>query len=286
MAVGRIDSNELLQLQILAVDAAANAIVITDRDGMIVWVNRAFTRLTGFTAAEAVGHTPGILKSGEQEPGVYRELWATIRAGHGWRGRLVNRRKDGSVYTEEETMTPVTDDDGVVTHFIAVKQDVTELREVSERLRARDDLFRLLLENALDIITILDVGRDDPLREPVRPADPGLRAARARGPERVRVHARRGRPRAIAVLGRLHATSGGTATLEFRFRHKDGSWRTSRPSARTCSTTRCSPACSSTPATSPSVAGSRTSWPISGRPASRAKSSRTWARSSPVSRTS
>ena len=67
-AVGRIDFNELLQLRLLALDAAANAIVITDRDGLIVWINQAFTDLTGFTADEAVGRTPTILKSGEQEP--------------------------------------------------------------------------------------------------------------------------------------------------------------------------------------------------------------------------
>lgn len=138
MAVGRIDSNELLQLRLLALDATANAIVITDRDGLIVWVNRAFTHLTGFSADEAVGRTPTILKSGEQEPRVYRDLWATIRAGQVWRGRLVNRRKDGSVYTEDETITPVTDADGAITHFIAVKQDVTEYQEVRERLEARD----------------------------------------------------------------------------------------------------------------------------------------------------
>lgn len=79
MAIGRIDSDELLELRLLALDATANAIVITDRDGLIVWANRAFTRLTGFTANEAVGRTPTILRSGEQEPRVYRDLWATIR---------------------------------------------------------------------------------------------------------------------------------------------------------------------------------------------------------------
>ena len=155
--ISKVDSNELLELQVMAVAAAANAIVITDSDGVIVSVNPAFTRLTGFSAAEAIGRTPAILKSGAQDPAMYRELWASIRAGRVWRGRLVNRRKDGSVYTEDQTITPVTSEAGVVTHFIAVKQDVTEFREVYERLQARDDLFRLLLEHALDIITILTV---------------------------------------------------------------------------------------------------------------------------------
>jgi two-component system NtrC family sensor kinase len=225
MATSRIDSNELLQLQLLALDAAANAIVITDRDGLMVSANPAFTRLTGFSADEAIGRTMAILKSGEQDPRVYRELWATIRAGRVWRGRLVNRRKDGSVYTEEQTITPVTGEDGVITHFIAVKQDVTEYREVYERLQARDDLFRLLLENALDIITILDVDGT------IRYESPAVRRILGYEP-----HELEGRSafdfmpdedvqKAVSLLEGFRDASGATATLEFRFRHKDGSWR-------------------------------------------------------------
>jgi PAS domain S-box-containing protein len=226
MAIRKTLSDDLLQLQVMAVDAAANAIVITDRDGIILSVNPAFTRLTGFTAAEAIGHTPGILKSGVQEPGVYHELWATIRAGRGWRGRLVNRRKDGSLYTEEQTVTPVTNDAGAVTHFIAVKQDVTEFREVSERLQAHDDLFRLLLENALDIITILDVDGTIRYESPSVLRILGYEPHELEGRSAFEFMPDEDVQRAIAVLGRLRATSGGTATLEFRFRHKDGSWRT------------------------------------------------------------
>jgi PAS domain S-box-containing protein len=226
MAIRKTLSDDLLQLQVMAADAAANAIVITDRDGIILSVNPAFTRLTGFSAAEAIGHTPGILKSGVQEPGVYRELWATIRAGRGWRGRLVNRRKDGSLYTEEQTVTPVTNDAGAVTHFIAVKQDVTEFREVSERLQARDDLFRLLLENALDIITILDVDGTIRYESPSVLRILGYEPHELEGRSAFEFMPDEDVQRAIAVLGRVRATSEGTATLEFRFRHKDGSWRT------------------------------------------------------------
>lgn len=101
MAISKTFPHDLLQLQVMAVAAAANAIVITDCDGVIVSVNPAFTRLTGFTAEEAIGRTPAILKSGAQAPEMYRDLWTTIQAGRVWRGRLVNRRKDGSLYTEE-----------------------------------------------------------------------------------------------------------------------------------------------------------------------------------------
>jgi len=225
MAIGKIGSNELRQLQVMAVAAAANAIVITDSDGVIVSVNPAFTRLTGFSAEEAIGRTPAILKSGAQDPGMYRELWATIRAGRVWRGRLVNRRKDGSVYTEEQTITPVTGEAGAVTHFIGVKQDVTEFREVYERLQARDDLFRLLLENALDIITILNVDGTIRYESPSVLRILGYEPHELEGRSAFEFMPDEDVQRAVAVLDQLRRAPGETATLEFRFRHKDGSWR-------------------------------------------------------------
>ena len=220
MTISRIDSDELL-----ALDAAANAIVITDCEGVVVLVNPAFTRLTGFTPEEAIGRTPAILKSGVQDPGMYRELWATMRAGRVWRGRLVNRRKDGSVYTEEQTITPVIGAAGVVTHFIAVKQDVTEVREVHERLQARDDLFRLLLGNALDIITILSADGTIRYESPAVLRILGYEPHELEGRSAFDFMPDEDVQRAIVVLEQLRAAPGATATLEFRFRHKDGSWR-------------------------------------------------------------
>jgi len=225
MAISRTVSNELLQLQVMAIAAAANAIVITDHDGVILSVNPAFTRLTGFPADEAIGRTSTILKSGAQDPAMYRDLWATIRAGQVWRGRLVNRRKDGSVYTEEQTITPVTGEAGVVTHFIAVKQDVTEFREVSERLQARDDLFRLLLENALDIITILDTDGTIRYESPAVLRILGYEPHELEGRSAFEFMPDEDVQKAGSLLERLRVASGTTATLEFRFRHKDGSWR-------------------------------------------------------------
>ena len=223
--ISKVDSNELLELQVMAVAAAANAIVITDSDGVIVSVNPAFTRLTGFSAAEAIGRTPAILKSGAQDPAMYRELWASIRAGRVWRGRLVNRRKDGSVYTEDQTITPVTSEAGVVTHFIAVKQDVTEFREVYERLQARDDLFRLLLEHALDIITILSVDGTIRYESPAVLRTLGYEPHELEGRSAFRFMPDEDAQRVAALLEQLRVAPGATATLEFRFRHKDGSWR-------------------------------------------------------------
>jgi len=118
-----------LHLQTQALEAAANAVVITDGRGTILWVNPAFSTLTGYAAKEVVGRTPAMWKSGEQGPAFYRALWSTLSSGRAWRGELVNRRKDGSLYTEEMTLTPVRERGQEVTHFIAIKQDIGERKQ-------------------------------------------------------------------------------------------------------------------------------------------------------------
>ena len=97
-----------LNLQSAALEAAANAIVITDFHGTIVWINDAFTTMTGYSKEEALGNDSRLLKSGEQPESYYAKLWSTISAGKVWQGEIVNRRKDGTLYTEEMTITPVT----------------------------------------------------------------------------------------------------------------------------------------------------------------------------------
>lgn len=113
---------EEIGLRTAALDAAANAVVITDRQGRIIWVNRAFTDLTGYSSSEALQQSPRVLKSGQHAESFYRELWETISAGRIWRGEICNRRKDGTLYTEEMTITPVRASGGEITHFIAIKQ--------------------------------------------------------------------------------------------------------------------------------------------------------------------
>ena len=123
-----------LHLQVDALNAAANAIVITDNKGIIKWVNHAFTLFTGFTSAEAIGKTAALSKSGVHDLAFYENLWKTILAGEVWRGEIVNRRKEGLLYTEEMTITPIKNEQGRITHFIAVKQDVTEKKKVESEL--------------------------------------------------------------------------------------------------------------------------------------------------------
>lgn len=128
-----------LHLQSSALNAAANGIVITDIDGLIQWANPAFTTLTGYTLEEALGKNPReLVKSGRHDREFYEAMWNTILAGKVWRGELINRRKDGQLYYEEEAITPVWNEAGQMTHFIAIKQDITN------RKQAENEQERLL----------------------------------------------------------------------------------------------------------------------------------------------
>ncbi len=135
LALIEAGQHDRIELQTAALEAAANAVLITDREGRIEWVNPAFTELTGWQREEVIGKTPRILKSDNQAPYYYEKLWETIVAGNVWRGELHNRRKDGTVYAEEQTITPVRSADGEIRHFISIKQDVTARRQSEERIK-------------------------------------------------------------------------------------------------------------------------------------------------------
>jgi PAS domain S-box-containing protein len=131
----RKHAEEQLQLQSSVLAAAANAILITDCNGKIEWINPAFTKSTGYAADEVIGHTPAILKSGSQSREVYEQMWQTILAGNVWHGELINKRKDGRLCTDDTTITPVRGANGQITHFVAIKQDVTERRILEDQFR-------------------------------------------------------------------------------------------------------------------------------------------------------
>lgn len=163
-------AEEEVQLKSAALDATANAVVITDRDGSIVWANRAFGTLTGYTPAEALGKRPGeLLRSGEQDADFYRTMWNTIILGQVWKGVLVNRRKSGELYTEEMTITPVKDGSGRAVSFVAVKNDITDTENARRRLEAAlDEKESLLREihhrvnnNMQVIISLLNISSQD-----------------------------------------------------------------------------------------------------------------------------
>jgi len=126
------------RLQGSALEASANAIVITNSKGVIEWANPAFTVYTGYNVAEVIGKTPGLLKSGKHDEKFYRNLWGTISSGNVWHGEMINRRKDGSFYNEEMTITPIRDGQGEIEHFIAVMLDITERKKIEAQfLRAQ-----------------------------------------------------------------------------------------------------------------------------------------------------
>ena len=126
------ESEAQLRLRDSALNVAASAIVITDRNARITWANQAFTKLTGYGLDEAVGrHCGELVKSGHQDRQFYEEMWQTIIFGQVWHGELVNRRKDGTLYHDEMTITPVSGKDGEITHFVAMKHDISA-RKISE----------------------------------------------------------------------------------------------------------------------------------------------------------
>ena len=123
-----------LRLLSVAMETAANAIFVTDAGGTIEYVNPAFETLSGYSKEEAIGQTPRILKSGRQEDVFYEELWRTILAGKAWSGRVVNRRKNGELFTVTQTVTPIVDGEAGVTHFVAIHEDITAKVEAEDRI--------------------------------------------------------------------------------------------------------------------------------------------------------
>ncbi|HUT20555.1 MAG TPA: PAS domain S-box protein [Anaerolineae bacterium] len=127
------------ELDVLAsvIEQSTEAVLLTDLDGHITYVNPAFERTSGYSAAEVRGENPSILKSGRHGDAFYRYLWHTITLGGVWSGMLVNKRKDGSLYQEEATIFPIRDAQGTTLHYAAVKRDVTERVHTLERLEQR-----------------------------------------------------------------------------------------------------------------------------------------------------
>ena len=139
-------------LLVSALEAVGNGVIITDTEARIEWANTAFETLTGFQPDEALGRRAGeLVKSGQQDQQFYSDMWNTILAGEVWRGEVVNRRKDGSLYDEELTISPVKDESGVILRFVGVKHDITERKQSEERTRhlAQYDVLTDLPNRAL-----------------------------------------------------------------------------------------------------------------------------------------
>lgn len=161
---GRGDGPDALRIQATALRSAANGIVITDASGRIVWVNPAACAITGYAADELVGAHTRILKSGEHGPGFYGELWRSVTGGETWSGTIVNRRKDGTLYHEEQTIAPVLGASGEVTHFVAIKSDVSARRAAEEALAAAN---QELAARVAEIESLNEQLRERAIRDPL-----------------------------------------------------------------------------------------------------------------------
>ena len=161
VGVGRdITTQKLVQEKLrqlsLAVEQSPANIVITNLDGDIVYVNSKFTQTTGYPSEETLGKNPRILKSGFTPPHEYKRLWDTIKSGRTWNGEFYNRKKNGDLYWESATISAIMNENGEPTHFLAVKEDITERKRMSEKLAKSEAELRALFGAMQDVVMVFD----------------------------------------------------------------------------------------------------------------------------------
>jgi PAS domain S-box-containing protein len=151
-ALERQRAQDRIQWLTKAVEQSPASVLITDTRGTIQYVNARFTEITGYTSEEAIGRTPGMLKSGSTSDETYRDLWATISDGREWRGELQNRRKNGEPYWDDALISPIRNPAGVITHYLAVQRDVTERKRTEAEIRSlTEDLERRVRERTSEL---------------------------------------------------------------------------------------------------------------------------------------
>lgn len=140
-----------LRMLSLAVKHAANAMVITTRDGKIIWHNEALSRFSGYGSGEIIGHTPHLFSSGQHDKAFWRDMWQIILSGQAWRGEVVERRKDGSLYTIIQNISPILDERGEVANFLAIQQDISQQKALEREIQhlAQHDALTGLPNRAL-----------------------------------------------------------------------------------------------------------------------------------------
>jgi len=152
----RVTNEKIRQLS-EAVEQSPASIVITDKEGNIEYVNTKFVQVTGYSVKEAIGQNPRLLKSGERPQEFYKELWETILAGKEWQGDFHNKTKDGRLFWESALISPVKNENEKITHFVAVKEDVTERRKVQEEIKRQSALITSLLDSIPDLVFFKDL---------------------------------------------------------------------------------------------------------------------------------
>lgn len=163
-----------------SVEQARETFFITSTDGTILYVNQAFEELTGYTSKEALGRNASILKSGKHTPEFYRDLWGTIQAGRLWSGRVTNRRKDGTLYTEEVRISPIIGKGGKPEYFLALRHDIARETQLEDQLRQAQKMESLgLLAGQLshdfnNLLTVI-IGSMELIIEELQPGSVGQR---------------------------------------------------------------------------------------------------------------
>lgn len=155
---GRKSAEDKMNMLSVAVDQNPASIVITTLDGSIEYVNQAFTATTGYTLEEVIGKDPRILKSGQTQKKVYKDLWNSIMNGKVWHGEFVNKKKNGELYYENATIAPIKDNDGIITHFVAIKENVTSKKFDQQNLKKSQERYKLLADISQEGILIFENG--------------------------------------------------------------------------------------------------------------------------------
>jgi len=169
---------EVCALLMESLEQTCETFFITDSSGTILYVNPAFEKLTGYSREEALGKNASILKSGKHSPDFYREMWGALKAGRLWSGRLVNRRKDGTTYTDEQRICPIKGASGEVKYFLALRHDITRERQLEEQLNQSQKMESLgLLAGQIshdfnNLLTII-IGSMELISEDLKPGTVG-----------------------------------------------------------------------------------------------------------------
>lgn len=147
-----------IQLKLLydAIDRAPSSVVITDIEGTILYVNPSFVKITGYTKEEAIGRNPKVLKSGYQNNDFYKNLWDTVLSGKEWTGEILNKKKNGDLYWEKASIAPISDENGKIVNFVAIKHDITELKVHEEKLRQSENWYKSIFGNTGTATCIID----------------------------------------------------------------------------------------------------------------------------------
>lgn len=150
------EPSQRMRLLIHAVEQSPATIIVTDADGRILYANPKFVETTGYTVDEAIGQNPRFLRSGHTSPAEYGTLWKSINAGKEWRGEFHNRRKDGTLYWERASISPVVDAEGRIANFMAVKENITEFKEAEAARRRVEERFRAVVTTLADGVLLVD----------------------------------------------------------------------------------------------------------------------------------